>query len=84
MNKHVYANQTTDWYVAESKEHAIELSIEFNKGLGLFEDELDLEFEQVADDKILSREEISGQTVKKIAAEWAADNEPGFLMTSEY
>lgn len=83
--KHLYANDTTDWYVAESVEHAVKLYRDLNAITGLLSDEeMDTAFAQVDDDKKLTRTEDDGSKITKTAREWAYSNEPGFLMTTEY
>lgn len=84
--KHVYANSATDWFVAESPEHAAALAIEADKKNDIYDEGNDYDFELVPDDQLLSmfNNDGSDTTTKKTAREWADENEPGFLMTTNY
>jgi hypothetical protein len=90
MKLSVYANSVTEWYVAESPEQARAMLLEANSishGPNIPEAELDLEFTQEPDDKVLKLEidESGDLQVKELTcAEWAAKNGKGFLATTEY
>jgi hypothetical protein len=81
----VFANNVTDWVVAKDIEDAKAAYREhWNNVVGPSEDEMDLDFEQVPDDRVLTRDECRGEPVRKTAAEWAASEPRGFLMSTEY
>lgn len=88
MSKHVYENDVTEWFVAESAAHARQLCLDQNRLLGhqIPEEELDLDFRQCPDDKVLDMRDHgpTGERVKKTCAEFAAEMAPGFLGTTEY
>lgn len=84
--KYVYANNVTDWFVAETVQHAKKLARQFYKDTSsdIPEDELDMDFRRVPDDKILTMDTGDKEPVRKTARQFADDNECGFLMSSEY
>lgn len=86
MEKHVYQNDVTEWFVAESVEQAIELARAMNVKNEIPEDEMELDFRQTPDDTVLTIADYGpmGERANKRAAEFAAENEPGFLATTEY
>ena len=57
---HVYSNKIIESFVAESKEEAIELAREYFKEMNYDQEEWDLAFEQVQDDKIMTIVESIG------------------------
>lgn len=83
---HVYSNSVIDHFIAESKEEAKALGLEYAKQLGLdlelYEDE---EYTQLPDDKkLVIFDEDEDSTKTKKCSEWAADIGKGFLSTTEY
>ncbi len=86
---HVFANEVTDWYAAESAEEAAQLCRQhhIDNKTGCDEDEMGLDFYQEDDDKIIGivpDEDQSLPAVKKTCKAWAMDNGKGFLCSTEY
>lgn len=89
---HVYANDITEWFVADSAEEAAIIAEEHGRKCGMRVEEMGLVFEQVPDDRVLTIEHevtrggVHEGAVKKsmTCAEWAALNGKGFLATTEY
>lgn len=89
MNKHVYSDNT-DWFVAESPEHAAALWATYMRD-EIGEDQADYEgtshFEQEPDDKLLTitTEDIGPvRKVTKTCAEWARTEPVCFLGSTEW
>lgn len=84
--KYLYANSITDWFVAETVQHAKKVARQFYKETAsdIPVDELDMDFRRVPDDKVLTMDMGNGTVLKKTAREFADANECGFLMSSEY
>lgn len=84
MALHVYRNDVTEWFVAESLGDAVEVAREYlGEVCEMDPAEMDLDFSQEPDNKPLTMDD-DGTRVVKSAAEWAAENGKGFLMTTEY
>lgn len=83
---HVYANDVKEWFVATSRDEAITVARAYLRDVcGVGEDEMDLEFDQEPDDKMLrittdGLYEIREQT----CAAWAKENGVGFLCSTEF
>ena len=88
MNLHVYVNNVKDWFVAESMEELIELYKEYNvKNFELDVYDMDLNFTQVPDDKVMTINfDPFGPEDKEVmtAKEFADSNGKGFLASTEY
>lgn len=91
MSLHVYRNEATDWFVAESAEEAVMLYRDWLGVTGCTLSEAEFkesaEFYQCADDKvihILPDEDQSLPAVAKTCAEWCASNGKGFLCSENY
>lgn len=89
--RHVYRNRVIDYFVASSLEEAIGLAREYYVDCGHDEDEMDLNFEKIQDEKKIGMicdedDEVSdcGPTVFKTAAEWAEKSKRGMLGSTEY
>jgi hypothetical protein len=84
MTLHVYTN-CTEWIVAESLKEARELYREYAIiGSGACEDELDLDFAQEPDDKLISISNDDSTATRLTCDAWCQVNGKGFLATSEY
>lgn len=68
---HMYRNQIVDWFIATSAEHAAELAIEHYAQFGEDHEEMDLDFEQEPDDKLLTLRDGAEVVGRRTAAEWA-------------
>jgi len=80
---HVYRNHVTDWFVARSPEDAVKMAREYYAEC-LTEAQKDwLDFEQEPDDKAITCHTDDGE-VTRTCAEWAAENGPGFLFSTEF
>ncbi len=87
--RHVFFNEVTDWFIAESGEEAQALCRQYHidNKTGCDEDEMGLDFWQEDDDKIIGivpDEDQSLPAVKKTCRAWAMDNGKGFLCSTEY
>ena len=82
--RHLYENEVTDWYVAESLDEAVELAKKYQVDVGMDPDEMALEFTQTPDSRELSIVDDGGVKTKKTAAQWAAQSEKGFLCSTEF
>ena len=86
--KHVYKNETTDWFVAESEEHALELwkrymVDEVGERLEDYDEDGYL-FSLWPDDKPLTVTDEGSGGVTKTGREWADESPCGFLCTTEF
>ena len=86
MSLHVYANDATDWFVAESVEEAMVLYRQWLKDSGCTMDESEITpFGQCPDEKII---QIKGDEhalpVSYPASKWAQINGKGFLCTENF
>ena len=80
---HVYENNVIEWVVAESVDDAKKVLREHYQNWDCG-DEIDLDFKQTPDERVLTRDECRGDAVRKTAADWAKEVGRGFLMTTEY
>lgn len=86
---HVYVNGIVDSVVAESPEHALQLLTAHLVDMGSDgPDELASAFTQEPDDKLktITRDDENHveRPVTKTCAEWAVENGPGFLCSTEW
>lgn len=83
---HVYANSVTEWFVAESVDTAIDAARTHLRDVcGVTADEMDLDFTQEPDTKILRIWDDAHETQSvKTCVEWAKENGPGFLCSTEF
>jgi hypothetical protein len=82
-----YCSEVEEWWVAESPEHATQLS---EKATRMTRGEVGIplpeEWEQIPDGssiKINEADEPGGPAVAKTAGEWAVENGPGLLCSVE-
>lgn len=78
----VYRNEAIDWFIAESAEHAVHLARAHYAGLGVDEDEMDLNFEQVPDNKVMTLRDGATVVGRRTAAEWARLERAGHFATT--
>jgi hypothetical protein len=83
---HVYCNDVTDWFVAESAEEARQMGIKYNKDrFGGGDDYEEMEYHQVADNThITINDDFYSKVITKTAADWCKANGKGFLCSTEY
>ena len=83
--KHIYANNTVDWYVANSRKQAVALYRKMNEGVD--ESELDTDFSMEPDNKELTvhDERVDAEArITKTCREWAGTEDCGFLCSTEW
>ncbi len=87
---HVYRNSVVEWFAAYSAEDAVLVAKGYLADVADFdEDEMDLDFTQEPDDKLLSVHNVDAGTREpkdetKTAAEWAREYGRGFMFSTEY